>query len=73
VNLRREALGIEIHEQFWDYILDAPLPSDLAVADAFKVLAEHIRAFPNEREVPAPRDYFQTLADAMIIWAGLFD
>ncbi len=72
-NLRREALGIEIHEQFWDYILDAPLASELTVNDAFKALAEHIRAFPNGRDLPAPHHYFQTLADAMVTWAALFD
>ena len=72
-NLRREALGLEIHEQLWDYILDAPLPSNLSVTDAFKTLAEHVRAFPERRLVPASNGYFGKLGDAMITWAQLFD
>jgi reversibly glycosylated polypeptide len=73
-NLRREALGIEIHEQFWDYVLDAPLAPALTVTQAFKALAEHVRFFPDSRpDVPSPGGYFRRLADAMITWADLFE
>ena len=46
-NLRKEALGIQIHEQLWEYILDAPLEPGLTLPDAYAALAGRLRGFPN--------------------------
>jgi hypothetical protein len=74
VNLRKEALGIQIHEDIWEYILDTPLPSGLQVAEAYKELAARIRAFPAAfPSVPCPDGYFPRIADAMITWVQLFE
>jgi hypothetical protein len=72
-NLRKEALGIQIHEQLWDYILDAPLQPGLDVGGAFSALANHLRAFPSAYpDVPCPTGYFSRVADAMVTWTELF-
>jgi len=74
MNLRREALGIQIHEHLWDYILDAPLERGLSVSGAFKRLARRLGEFPAARSaVPTPDGYFSRLAEAMITWAELFE
>jgi len=73
-NLRREALGIQIHEYLWDYLLDAPLEPGLSVGDAFKRLARRVGEFPAAHaDVPTPDGYFPRLAAAMITWAELFE
>jgi hypothetical protein len=73
-NLRREALGIQMHEHFWEFILDAPLAPGLPVAGAFKALAGRVRSFPDSfPALPCPPGYFPRLADAMIAWADLFE
>jgi hypothetical protein len=72
-NLRKEALGIHIHEHLWDYVLDAPLEPGLSVGSAFVALANHLRAFPGQcPDVPCPDGYFARLADAMVTWTELF-
>lgn len=74
MNLRREALGIQIHERLWDYILDAPLEPHLVATGAFLRIAERLRRFPDvTSDVPAPSGYFQRVADAMEIWSQLFE
>jgi hypothetical protein len=73
-NLRREALGIEIHEYLWEYILDATLDAGLTVTGAFKALAQRVAAFPQRYPaLPCPDGYFPRLADAMVTWAELFE
>jgi hypothetical protein len=73
-NLRKEALGIQIHEHLWDYILDAPLEPGLTVRGAFKALAERVHDFPeNCPAVPSTNGYFPRLASAMVAWSGLFE
>lgn len=73
-NLRREALGIQIHEYLWDYLLDAPLEPGLSVGEAFKCLARRVGEFPSAHAgVPSPDGYFPRLAAAMITWAELFE
>jgi hypothetical protein len=72
-NLRKEALGIHIHEHLWDYLLDAPLEPGLTVASAFVALAEHVHRFPERfPDVPCPDGYFARMADAMVTWTELF-
>lgn len=73
-NLRREALGIQIHERLWDYILDTPLEAGLGVTAAFRTMAGRLRRFPDVvSDVPSPPGYFPRLADAMEVWSELFD
>jgi hypothetical protein len=73
-NLRKEALGIHIHEYLWDYILDAPLDPGLTVTGVFKALAERLREFPQRvPAAPCSSEYFAQLATAMTVWAGLFE
>src|SRR2546427_6535186 len=72
-NLRKEALGIQIHEHLWDYILDAPLEPGLTVSQAFNALALRLSEFPRScPALPCVNGYFARLADAMIIWSELF-
>lgn len=74
VNLRREALGIQIHERLWDYILDTPLEAGLGVTGAFLRIAERLRRFPDvSSDVPCPAGYFPRVADAMEVWSKLFE
>jgi Reversibly glycosylated polypeptide len=74
LNLRREALGIQIHERLWDYILDTPLEPGLGVTGAFLGIAERLRRFPElSSDVPCPPGYFQRVADAMHVWSELFE
>jgi hypothetical protein len=73
-NLRKEALGIQIHEYFWDYILDAPLEPGLTVVGAFRALAARMHDFPDQcPSLPSAAGYFPRLANAMIEWSALFD
>lgn len=73
-NLRKEALGIQIHEHLWDYILDAPLQERLTLHAAYKALADHLRNFPDAFPMlPCPSSYFPRLADAMLAWIELFE
>jgi hypothetical protein len=73
-NLRKEAFGIQIHEHFWDYILDASLEPGLTVTGAFKALAETVHDFPrNCPAAPSTDGYFPRLANAMLSWTKLFE
>lgn len=72
-NLRKEAGAMEMHEHLWDFLLDAPLPAGADVRQSYLAMAGHVRMFPDH--VPAAaeqRGYFDRLADAMTVWAGLF-
>jgi hypothetical protein len=72
-NLRREALGIALHERFWDFILDAPLEPGLNVPSIFRALAERVRDFPRYfPDLPCPAGYFERTGDAMSVWCSLF-
>jgi hypothetical protein len=73
-NLRKEALGIQIHEHLWEYILDTPLEPGLTVSGAFKALARRLHDFPdNFSALPCPSGYFAGVADAMVAWSELFE
>jgi hypothetical protein len=73
-NLRKEALGIQIHEHLWDYILDAPLEPGLTVCGAYRALARWLSGFPKACPGLAGADtYFPRLAAAMDAWSALFD
>ena len=73
-NLRKEALGLELHEHLWEFILDAPLPPGLNVSGAFEALAHRMREFPIQHPMlPCPDGYFDRLSDAMAAWVGLFE
>ena len=74
MNLRREALGIQIHERLWDYVLDTPLEAGLGMTGAFRAIAERLRRFPDvASDVPSPPGYFPRVADAMEVWSELFE
>ena len=65
-NLRKEALGIQIHEHLWDYVLDAPLEPGLSVTGAFRALAKRVHDFPeNCPAIPPTNGYFPRVASAM--------
>ena len=69
MNLRREAAGIQIHEQLWEYVLDTPLESGLDLTGAFLTIAERLR----RSDIPCPPGYFARVADAMEVWSQLFE
>ena len=73
-NLRKEALGIEIHEHLWEYVLDAPIEPGLTVGRAYRALAKQLREFPERFPLlPCPAGYFPRLAEAMTAWSRLFE
>ncbi len=73
VNLRKEALGIHLHEYFWHYVATAPLNEAKTISDCYSFLADWVRRFPVEiPSAPAPPGYFERLSDAMLCWLGLF-
>ncbi len=72
-NLRKEALGIHLHEDFWKHVEAAPLEGAHTVASAYARLARWIARFPREYpSAPSPKGYFERLADAMRTWVELF-
>lgn len=72
-NLRKEALGIHLHEDFWKHTAAAPLGSAPTVGLAYKVLADWVEQFPRAcPKAPSPNGYFEKLAEAMRVWASLF-
>ncbi len=74
VNLRKEALGIAVHERIWDYILDTPLSPGLSVTGAYAALAHHLNDFPRSSpDTEGYAAYFSKLAAAMVTWTELFD
>lgn len=72
-NLRQEALGLQIHEYFWEYVLETPLGPGLSPTDAYRALALRVSEFPSRYpDLPCPAGYFKRLSEAMIAWSGLF-
>jgi hypothetical protein len=72
-NLRKEALGIQLHEDFWRFVADAPLDGATTIADSYNRLGTWVRQFPARHPgAPANRDYFEKLGEAMRLWSGLF-
>jgi hypothetical protein len=72
--LRKEALGIQLHEEFWQFIAASQLGSARSVLEAYKQLADVVNRFRSDSQ-PA-RDfaaYFRKLALAMLTWAELFE
>jgi hypothetical protein len=74
-NLRKEALGIQLHEDFWKHIASAKLDfSCTSVTSCYRQLAHIVRAFPQEfPSAPCPSGYFERLAEAMLCWLSLFE
>lgn len=69
VNLRKEALGIHLHEFFWRHVAAAPLDGARTVAEAYTALAAWVGRFPRAcPEAPSVGDYFERLATAMARW-----
>ncbi len=72
-NLRQEALALQIHEYFWEYVLETPLENGLSLTDAYQALARRVSEFPRcYPDLPCPTGYFGRLSEAMIIWSELF-
>lgn len=72
-NLRKEALGIQLHEQFWRHVAAAPLPEARDVASCYIPLARWVSRFPLDHpDSPCPKEYFEKLGEAMTDWAALF-
>ena len=73
-NLRKEALGIQLHEYVWRHVAQADLSGCATVAECYARLATWLprlsESFP---EAPVPGDYFVRLGTAMKAWLGLFD
>lgn len=74
-NLRKEALGIQLHEDFWRHIAAAQLDgTSSSIKSCYRQLASTVRGFPQEfPSAPCPEGYFDRLADAMLCWLDLFD
>lgn len=73
-NLRKEAGALEVHEHLWEFVLDAPLATGLDVRQAYVAMADHLRTFAETTPAAhSMREYFARLADAMVVWVGLFD
>ncbi len=66
-NLRKEANGIEVNEWFWEKI-DAIKLEGITAATCYAQIGSAIKTFGGEH-----REYWMTLGDAMMTWAGLFD
>lgn len=63
-NIRLEAAGIAVHEEFWKHIRDAPLTAK-TVTGCYLELAEAVATF-------SAQPYWPRLAWAMRCWAHLF-
>jgi hypothetical protein len=73
-NLRKEALGIHLHEDFWKHVSAAPMEDSRSVLDCYRSLARWTGQFPKKYpQAPAPKGYFERLAEAMVCWTELFD
>ena len=75
VNLRKEAHGVGLNEQFWRMIHSVWLPpdSDHDVADLYAVVGRAVQQNGAARGADDPyRSYFIDLGRAMELWAGLF-
>lgn len=66
-NLRKEANGIEVNENFWQWIDDVKLVGT-DPTQCYRQLALAIEKFSGEHA-----EYWKELGNAMLIWADLFD
>jgi len=66
-NVQLEAEGMKVNEFFWDYIHDVWLTEETP-AGCYRELADAVGHF---RHDTARKGYWQTLSDAMKIWADL--
>jgi reversibly glycosylated polypeptide/UDP-arabinopyranose mutase len=66
-NLRKEANGIEVNEWFWEKIHGIMLYEGYDASQCYTSIGVHIREFGGEHA-----NYWSSLGDAMITWAGLF-
>lgn len=73
-NLRKEALGIHLHESMWTHVANADLTGARTVGESYARLAKWIAKFPAQNPTaPSPRGYFEKLSEAMLAWTALFE
>lgn len=69
VNLRKEALGLHVHESLWKAVADAPLDGAATIGDAYLRLADRIESFRVNGSAARLLDgYFARTAQAMRLW-----
>lgn len=68
-NLRKEANGIEVNEHLWEFIDELEFWSSEPLG-CYHELADRIESYDR---FPDHRNYFEELAEAMKIWAELFE
>lgn len=72
-NLKKEANGIEVNEDFWVHVDNCDLANDGTLPGMYATMGKHVEkftdAFPKYKEHEA---YFVLLGRAMVQWAGLF-
>ena len=72
-NLRKESLGIQLHEHFWHHVAAADLTGTRGIGDCYRRLALWVQEFPVRFPQASPPDnYFRRLGEAMRCWADLF-
>lgn len=65
-NLRKEANGIEVNENFWNFIDDIELHG-LTAIECYREIGHAISSFGGEHD-----SYWKQLSHAMTVWADLF-
>jgi Reversibly glycosylated polypeptide len=69
VNMQKEALGVQLHEHFWQHVAAAPMNGARDVSTAYLTLADWVARFPAAAPKAAcPPGYFERTADAMRAW-----
>lgn len=69
-NLKKEANGLEVNEDFWQYVDSYVFDADLDNAsDCYHRLGQHIAQY---KKFPEHNDYFFAMGKAMQTWADLF-
>lgn len=69
-NLKKEANGIEVNENFWQYVDTAPIRAEDSLPAQYAAMGRHIAMWNAFAEY---KEYFEQLGKAMQIWAELFD
>lgn len=74
-NLAKEANGIVAHEGFWKHVDATRVFFSTDAPSVYKALARQVKSFVPEDRLVAERSigYFETLGDAMLAWAELFE
>lgn len=70
-NLKKEANGLEVNEDFWEYVdsYRPTFPMDLTQHNIYYAFGEHVEKY---YKFPEYIEYFKQLGKAMQIWAELF-